>query len=231
MSHEKLLLVEGIDDLHAVRNLVYQHDVSVYYEAEKEPSVEACDLEIRQAGGRDRLGTAITDVLRLENVTTLGVIADADDSHETCWESIINYFFQHVGGRSFTRIQELDAQDGWIGESLDRAGDPVRVGSWVMPDNTSEGAFEDFAASLVPDDDNLWPHAGSVISTLPRRPFKPVHEGKARMHTYLAWQDPPREPIGRSISNGPLNATSPLAERFVGWVRRLFEIDVASGAS
>lgn len=232
MAHEKLLLVEGVDDLHAVRNLVYHYDIRVHYaDDEKGPDVDESDLEIQQAKGGDRLGPAITDILRLGSVTTLGVVADADDDHETRWESVINHLFQHADQRSFTQIDDFAVTDGWVDDAKDAVGDPVRIGGWVMPDNLSAGALEDFAAHLVPDTDDLWPHAGTVIENLPRRPFKPVHEGKARMHTYLAWQDPPREPIGRSIKNGPLTAEAPLAERFVVWVRRLFEIDASTSGS
>ncbi|MFB6098456.1 MAG: DUF3226 domain-containing protein [Salinibacter sp.] len=48
--------------------------------------------------------------------------------------------------------------------------------------------------------------------------------GQARLHSWLAWQDPPGELIGRSIrrETGGLDPHSDLAERFVDWIRRLF---------
>ncbi len=84
-----------------------------------------------------------------------------------------------------------------------------------MPNNDSTGALEDFAAKLVPEDDPQWKYADKVIDEVPDPRFMESHRGKAHLHTYLAWQDPPREPIGRSISNGVLNETSPLAKSFV----------------
>ena len=230
MTHDKLLLVEGTDDLHAIRNLVYHHDIVVHYAGdERSPAVSESDLTIQQARGQNRIGTAIRNVLRLGNVTTLGVVADADEDHEAQWESVINHLFRHLDQRAFTSIDDFDVTEGWVGESVDAIEDPVCVGCWLMPDNVSQGALEDFAAQLVPETDDLWPHAGTVIENLPRQPFKTAHRGKARMHTYLAWQDPPREPIGRAISNGPLTIESPLAAQFVTWMRRLFQVDDATG--
>jgi hypothetical protein len=226
MAHNQLLVVEGVDDLHAVRNLVYQYNVEVYYAADETgPDVGECDFEIRHAGGRDRLGAAIGDALRLGNVSTLGVVADADQDHEAQWRSVTNHLFQHTSGRPYTSKDDLEVEDGWIAESVDVAEESVRVGAWLMPDNVSDGALEDFAANLVPTGDRLWAYAETVIDDLPRRPFKPTHTAKARLHTYLAWQDPPREPIGRAISHGPLIAQSPLADQFVTWIRQLFQVD------
>jgi len=230
MDHKKLLLVEGIDDLHAIRNLVFCHDISVYSTAdENTPSIDDCDFEIRKVGGKDHFKAAISNALGLGKFTTLGVVGDADEDPEACWQSIVNYLLQHIEDRSFEQIGDFDAKNGWLDTALNTVGDTVQVGVWVMPDNLSEGFLEDFAAGLVPDDDDLWPHAGEVIDELPRRPFKSVQEGKARMHTYLAWQDPPREPIGRSIisTDGPLTTDSDLALRFVEWVKRLFEVTPA----
>lgn len=225
---KRLLLVEGVDDLHAVRHLVYQDGAgfSVYYADDKDtPPVERSDFAIQEVGGGDNLGTAISRQLQLgSDIEALGVVTDADDDCGAAWESMLNPMFAYDEDRAFTQISDFDVQNGWVDEVTNAAGDPVRGGVWVMPDNISTGALEDFAAELVPDGDVLWPYAGEVIEELPQRRFKPAHEGKARMHTYLAWQDPPREPIGRSIRYGPLSATSPLAERFMSWVQRLFEL-------
>lgn len=159
MAHEKLLLVEGIDDLHAVRNLVREHHIAVYYAADRNtPPVERSDFAIQEAGGEDNLGTAISGQLQLgSDIVTLGVVTDADDDYEASWESMLNHLFAYVENRAFTQMADFDVQNRWIDEVPNAAGDPVRVGGWVMPDNTSTGALEDFAAELVPDDDDLCP--------------------------------------------------------------------------
>jgi hypothetical protein len=222
MAHKHVLLVEGINDLHAVRNLVYAYDISVHYQKdEKGPSAGEADLEIQQAGGRSRLDQSIRDFLQLGDVRTLGVVLDADDDASGSWDSVLDSLFRHDEG-SPTHATTGDLTDGFVGETLDSVGDPVQVGAWVMPNNESEGALEDFAIHLIPDQDALWPHAREVVRDLPEKRFKDSHTGKAELHTYLAWQNPPREPVGRSINAGPLKTNSNLAQRFVAWVRHLF---------
>jgi hypothetical protein len=91
-----------------------------------------------------------------------------------------------------------------------------------MPDNASPGALEAFAAALVPDGDALWPYAAACLDGLPEQRFAAKDRGKARIHTWLAWQKTPREPIGRALSNGSLDAEAAPATTFAAWARRLF---------
>lgn len=233
MSHEHVLLVEGINDLHAVRNLAYQHDITVYHRQDEEgPDSTSSAFEIRRVGGEESGGAskfarAIATHLKVDDLHTLGVVADADDDYAASWEARINELFLYEEDREFTALPDFDTRDGWIGESQNQIGDPVRVGTWIMPDNHAPGALEDFAAALIPtteEDQALWEYAGGVIDGLPVQRFREIDRGKARMHTWLAWQDPPRELIGRSIKreSGGLDPQSELAVRFVRWIRRLF---------
>lgn len=96
-----------------------------------------------------------------------------------------------------------------------------------MPGNDREGALEAFAMELLPDNDALWPYSEQVIQELPERRFSDEDEGKALIHTWLAWPKTPREPIGRAIAQDVLRSDAALATQFVGWIQRLFpEVDV-----
>jgi hypothetical protein len=80
-------------------------------------------------------------------------------------------------------------------------GTPHRpmFGAWIMPDNGSTGALEDFAAELVPASDTLWRRAGEAVDAIPKeeRRFSEVRRSKVHMHTWLAWQEHPGSPWGR----------------------------------
>ena len=52
--------------------------------------------------------------------------------------------------------------------------------------------------------------------------YKPVHRSKAKIHTYLAWQDIPGRPMGQAITANILNANSELAMKFAKWLKELF---------
>lgn len=221
MSESKILIVEGADDAHAIRNLCYQHEVSICIDGDSYDG----DIDILDAGGKDKVVSLIKTRLKLSDITHLGVVVDADDDAHAAFQSLANALGIHAAW-SCADVQNDFTSDGWTGEAKLQIGDTVRVGTWIMPNNDSTGALEDFAARLVPQDDPQWAYAEEVLDRLDDPRFKPSHRGKAHMHTYLAWQDPPREPIGRSISSGVLKETSPLAKSFVAWVTELFDREI-----
>lgn len=229
MPSEHTLLVEGESDLHAVRNLVYTHDILVHYDQDIDsPGLDSCAFEIKTvdsddtSGGQSKFPRAVKSHLALQDLQTLGIVADADDDFPGSWEARVNELLLFEEDRVFTSLEDYDVRNGWIDQTRNQIGDSVRVGVWIMPDNESRGALEEFAMELVPEDDELWGYSDEVIEGLPERRFDPNDEGKAHIHTWLAWQQTPREPIGRALTQGVLAPESALALRFVDWVRRLF---------
>jgi hypothetical protein len=101
-------------------------------------------------------------------------------------------------------------------------------GAWIMPDNGSTGALEDFAAALVPASDTLWTRAGEAVDAIPdeERRFPEVRRSKVHMHTWLAWQEHPGSPMGQAIGKGDLDAQAPAAQRFIAWLRRMMVDDL-----
>jgi hypothetical protein len=52
--------------------------------------------------------------------------------------------------------------------------------------------------------------------------FKEVHESKARIHTWLAWQEEPGKPVGQAITARYLDANMPHVRQLLDWIRELF---------
>jgi hypothetical protein len=52
--------------------------------------------------------------------------------------------------------------------------------------------------------------------------FKPVHLSKAILHTYLAWQNKPGQPLGRAITQKALRPHTSIADAFADWLRLVF---------
>jgi hypothetical protein len=100
-----------------------------------------------------------------------------------------------------------------------------RYGIWMMPDNLTAGALEDFLQRLVPAGDSCWQHADTSTKQA-RQLGAPLKENdctKGAIHAWLAWQDPPGRPFGTALSASILKHDSPEALEFVSWFRRLFE--------
>ncbi|MFH1466552.1 MAG: DUF3226 domain-containing protein [Pseudomonadota bacterium] len=54
------------------------------------------------------------------------------------------------------------------------------------------------------------------------RCFRDVHEPKAVLHTWLAWQEEPGTPMGLALTRRYLDPCHPRAVAFAAWLRRLF---------
>jgi len=194
MSHPRLLLVEGDDDAHAIRNLLGEHDIPAAFISKASPDHA---VALKQVDSVDDFPPAIRNELKVgPGLSVLGVVADADRSPESEWRSVWNALHAH-GERP--ALPELKS-DGWVGSVPTYEHDEIPAGVWIMPDNVSEGALEEFAMHLVPDEDQLWDYSRRVIDGLPERRFDDNDEGKAQVHTWLAWQETPREPIGRALT-------------------------------
>ncbi len=53
--------------------------------------------------------------------------------------------------------------------------------------------------------------------------YKDVHKSKARIHTWLAWQNPPGLPMGTSIKKNLFDTNKELCLLFIEWIKKLFD--------
>ena len=98
-----------------------------------------------------------------------------------------------------------------------------------MPNNQLTGMLEDFCRYLIPDDDRLWEHAEDIVQKVMQvqRHFPEEHHMKAKIHTWLAWQEKPGKPLGLAILSEFLNARADDAKPFVEWIRLLYGLSNA----
>ena len=196
---ERVLLVEGDDDLHVVRHICTRHGSMPKFSVEPKGSVEqvlrAIGPEIKAPGRR-----------------SVGVLVDANDDLNSRWQAI---------GDRLTRAGIVTPPAAEPGGTV--AESSPRVGVWLMPDNVSAGELEDFAVRLIPVDDPIWPEARRYIDGIPveRRKFASSKAMRARLYAWLATRKEPRR-IGAAIGTGDLQASEPLAVSFADWLRRLF---------
>lgn len=105
-------------------------------------------------------------------------------------------------------------------------GADFKVGVWLMPNNTDTGMLEDFLRDLIAEGDKLLPIAKdatrNALKTDPR--FAAVHEPKAVIQTWLAWQKNPGLPIGTAITAHCFRHDTEVANAFVKWFRDLFGV-------
>ncbi len=201
MPASRVLLVEGADDKHVVRQLCGRHpDMPPFCVLDKQ--------------GFPKLKDAISPEIKVSGRAALGILVDANDDPIGRWQAIVD--------RLRSTGVELPAQMDSAGTIVEN-GNGLRVGIWLMPDNGSAGEIEDFIVRLMPAGDPVWPRARRYIDSIPagERKFAGQKVLRARIHAWLAARAEPRK-MGAAIGAGDLDATAPLATQLTDWLRRLF---------
>lgn len=199
----RLLWVEGKDDSAVTQSLCLAHGI---------PEV----FKVQAKNGVDELLDTFFAELRAPGIERFGLVVDANGDAQVRWESIRRV----LESEGYVEVPKRLQAGGVI---IPGTAHRPCFGAWIMPDNTSPGALEDFAARLVPPADALFQRAGEAIDAIPEehRRFPPARRAKAHIHTWLAWQEDPGSPMGQAIGKDDLDANAPAAQAFVAWLRRL----------
>ena len=196
----RILLVEGADDKHVVRQLFCRRHQS------------PPDFSIEDKEGIDKLLSSIEVEIKVSGRQTVGILADANDDVANRWKAITD------------RLSEVDIQPP---ASPDPAGTIIpgtpRIGIWLMPDNESPGELENFVVQMIPNEDPVWPLSRDYIDGIPRegRKFSAKKELRAQLYAWLAAREDPRR-MGLAIGAGDLGIDGDLSQKFVAWLAQLF---------
>ena len=227
---EKLLLVEGPDDIFTLQEIFVVHRFVQKRERPQLPEgvfrmeIGATSDQVSDsadAGGYEHLRNSLDARLSESGLARLGIVTDADDDIEARWQSLRT---------AFTELGYLAVPERWdaAGTVFGQDGKPT-IGIWLMPDNANRGALEDLAWSLIGEEHPLRGYASEVVDGIPEYPKSTDKnfenwKSKARIHSWLAWQEEPGKPMGQAIIKRFLDPRAEGAQRFIAWVRRLFEL-------
>ena len=204
------LIFEGPDDKHVIWNLLFN------YELNGEPLCEHIgEKNFKVKDGIENLIGTLKEELQATDLGCLGVILDADTDLAGQWARVT----QVLDKQGCPNVPAAPIIEGTIVET----NEGKKVGIWVMPDNRSVGALEDFVGKLIPEADTLWPKAQADVDKIPVeiRRFKNTYLSKAYVHTWLAWQEQPGTRMGQTFRKKYLDPNHPQATAFVDWVKRL----------
>ena len=194
-----LLLVEGPNDKYVIQRLC-------------EASQGSPNFRIAEKGGVDELLRSIEGHLREPELLALGIVVDANTNPEGRWKGVAGRI-----SRAGIAVPKRTNPEGTIIEG------EVRVGVWLMPDNSGPGELEDFIRTMIRPDDPIWPRAERYIEGIPAEDRR-FAEGKAtgaKVHAWLAAQERPRQ-MSLAIRAGDLDVSRPSAQAFLEWLTRCF---------
>jgi len=218
-QNRNILFVEGVDDLNVIVHLLKCHfgikNVENFVHIENEQGVD------------NLLESIPVEIKNNSELQRFGIVVDADTKIKARWQAIRD------------RLQKINADvpekpnpDGTIFNFIGKDEREIRIGIWIMPDNNVPGILEDFLSFLIPAKDLLWDRAQSCVDQIPKKEFAFNIENKdlsswdqkAKIHTWLAWQEEPGKPFGTAISEKYLDADTPHARKLTDWLNKLFEL-------
>ena len=179
-------------------------------------------VKIEEMNGVEQLLNTETISIRLKSspIRNIGVVIDADDVFQSRWDSLRNLF-----KAGFPDIPTVLPPTGLICQNTEGK----RLGIWIMPNNSSSGMLETFLGAFVSEqgtDNPLWLHANNscVIAKEHGANYRSVHFDKAKIHSWLAWQDPPGDSFGTALIKKVLNPSAPSAQIFAQWFMELYQL-------
>ncbi len=199
-----ILLVEGKDDQHVIWALCQKFNVPENF------LVHDCE-------GITSLLEQVPVQLKASGIKNLGIIVDADTDIAARWQQL-----KEVLDKVQVKFPETLDASGYIGTN-DKG---QKVGIWMMPNNNLNGMLEDFIQFLVPPNDALLPEARQILATLQAKAvqqYKEVHQPKALIHTWLAWQEDPGTPLGLAITKKYLTVEEENCKLLMAWIAKVFE--------
>jgi hypothetical protein len=205
------LLVEGKNDRHVIWALCHINQLPETF------SVEVANAD--ETEGIEALLNGLPLKLKEKNLEILGIVVDADQDLAARWQAVKS----KLRASGYQNIPESLPQSGWVYAEPELP----KVGVWVMPDNQLPGMLEDFVKCCIPNDDKLLTKAELVLQEIEQaslNPYTLIHRPKALIHTWLAWQEKPRMPMGQAITAKVLSHDSAPATSFVEWLKRLFNL-------
>ena len=204
-----VLLVEGNNDFHIVCALCQHYNI-------KE------NFDVIPNNGIDTAVRKFEVVLKNPSAyRKIGIVVDADNNADSRWQQLLSILKN-------TGKYECDSLELPVSGLILKPKEDFdsTVGIWIMPDNVNKGMIEDFALSMIEENDKLLEKAELTLCELEKdglQRYKDVHRSKAKIHTYLAWQDEPGKPIGQSITAKVLKPESKTAKVFAKWLEQLFD--------
>ena len=205
MANKYLLLVEGKDDEHVFYSLLEHHQVPDRF-------------AIINKEGIDNLLKTLPTELKRSDLERLGIVVDANAGIEARWTALRNILLR-AGNAD---VPATPDPTGTV-VALDQQYRTLMVGVWLMPDNRIPGMLENFVAFLIPSGNPLWGYAEDCVKQIPEqhRRFPATHQPKARIHTWLAWQEEPGTPMGLAITRRYLDAEASHARQLMHWIHKL----------
>lgn len=126
-------------------------------------------------------------------------------------------------------IPEYDPTSAAAGEVFGHPDGLAPVGLFIFPNHRHDGMLEDMLRGMVSTapqharQQELFGHAAQVVDGLPHKLFdQRLHDSKAKLGTFLAWQAKPPAFAGTMLAGGVFDVDAPACAGLRAWLDRVF---------
>jgi hypothetical protein len=177
ITKSKVLIVEGEEEIRVFSELIAHLNLP--------------DIEIRDIGGKTKFRTNVRTLMitpGFHNVTSVGVIRDADDNPASAFQSVCDAL-QSAGFAKPTK-------------TLQPVGDSPQVVVMILPDGETPGMLEDLCLKSVEEDPAIRCLDEYFECLQERLGRLPSNLSKARVHAFLASRERPDLRLGEAAQKG-----------------------------
>lgn len=222
------LIVEGDNDIHLITRLCLAKGIKAIKGYENQS--EYIRQFVSKAGGKEEVKRALRFQLEKEetnNQANVGVVIDADSETENpaidTWLSI-RHILSEFG---YKNLPKKPNPQGTIIVQEDKA----KIGVWIMPNNVDAGYLEHFFQDLILEKDEFLVEAAHITEgfiSSKRNRFSQTALQKAKVHTWLSWQEKPELPMGFALKeyDGLFDLDKEIVQHFFDWFKNTFEVDI-----
>ena len=221
---KQLIIVEGKEDAIVIGSLVKNEGLmAIDFPQRNEKRGLLPVIQGRNYEGISTLLDHLEADLKVDlkaGYSDIAIVLDADTNIQSQWEAVKNRLLK----------LDFDVPDYPNTEGVlvfHKTDDTLKIGVWMMPDNSLNGMLEDFVKMLVPDTDLMLEKATKIVKDIKNEisetnRFKDVHIAKAEIHTWLAWQESPGSPMGQALTKKYLSTDKEVCKRFLTWLKAVF---------
>lgn len=221
------LIIEGDNDIHLITRVCLVKGITAIRGYENEAQYK--NQFVTNAGGKDRVRKELRLALKKNNesINNIGVVIDADFETENpaidTWLSI-RHILSEFG---YKNLPKKPNPQGTIIVQEDKA----KIGVWIMPNNVDAGYLEHFFQDLILEKDEFLLEAAHITEgfiSSKRNRFSQTALQKAKVHTWLSWQEKPELPMGFALKeyDGLFNLDKEIVQHFFDWFKNTFEVDI-----
>ena len=218
MEARKIIIVEGENDKKFILSLAQRIGINIVSNS------------IKVADGVEEAKQLFKTYLKsTDTLTHVSIVLDSDNNFIGTWQSLFNSI-NNTGKYQLGKFKPDNEISSIIRPKNE---DDIIAGIWLMPDKKRNGMMEDFICSLIPVDNSILNKAGTVVDDLDNNReqyynvFKSVHKSKAKLYTWLSWQDSPEKTPEQAIKSSMFDdvfLSSESCKNFIAWLRDVAEI-------